>query len=109
MSFYSQERTESYVLEQIYTRYIIIKLEISKIFYKFAPELNLFTMADLNRIKVVLVEKKKSGKWLAEQLGISTCTVSKYCSNTVQPNLHTLDQIAKILEVDRRTLLNEGY
>lgn len=53
-------------------------------------------MTDLNRIKVVLVEKKRTGKWLAEQLGKSTCTVSKYCSNAVQPDLHTLDRIAKI-------------
>lgn len=62
-------------------------------------------MADLNRIKVVLVEKKRTGKWLAEQLGKSTCTVSKYCSNAVQPDLYTLDRIAKILEVDKRDLL----
>lgn len=64
-------------------------------------------MADLNRIKVVLVEKKRTGKWLAEQLGKSTCTVSKYCSNAVQPDLHTLDRIAKILEVDKRDLLTQ--
>ena len=62
-------------------------------------------MTDLNRIKVVLVEKKRTGKWLAEQLGKSTCTVGKYCSNAVQPDLHTLDRIAKILEVDKRDLL----
>ena len=62
-------------------------------------------MADLNRIKVVLVEMKRTGKWLAEQLGKSTCTVSKYCSNAVQPDLHTLDRIATILEVDKRDLL----
>lgn len=62
-------------------------------------------MADLNRIMVVLVEKKRTGKWLAEQLGKSTCNVSKYCSNAVQPDLHTLDRIATILEVDKRDLL----
>ena len=44
-------------------------------------------MANLNRIKVVLVEQQKTGKWLAEQLGKSTCTVSKWCSNTIQPDL----------------------
>lgn len=64
-------------------------------------------MTDINRIKVVLVEKKRTGKWLAEQLGKSTCTVSKYCSNTVQPDLHTLDRIAKILKVDKRDLLTQ--
>lgn len=64
-------------------------------------------MSDLNRIKVVLVEKKRTGKWLAEQLGKSTCSVSKWCSNTSQPDLQTLDKIAKLLEVDKRTLLTE--
>ncbi len=63
-------------------------------------------MLKINRLKVVLVEKEKSGKWLAEQLGKSTCTVSKWCSNTTQPDLQTLDKIAKLLEVDRRELLN---
>jgi len=62
-------------------------------------------MADLNRIKVVLVEQKKTGKWLAEQLGKSTCAVSKWCSNTNQPDLQTLEQIAIILKVDKRDLL----
>ena len=59
-------------------------------------------MANLNRIKVVLVEQQKTGKWLAEQLGKSTCTVSKWCSNTIQPDLATLDKIATLLNVDRR-------
>ena len=59
-------------------------------------------MANLNRIKVVLVEQQKTGKWLAEQLGKSTCTVSKWCSNSNQPDLATLDQIATLLNVDIR-------
>ena len=62
-------------------------------------------MADLNRLKVVLVEQKKTGKWLADQLGKSTCTVSKWCSNTVQPDLKTLEQISNILKIDIRDLL----
>ena len=62
-------------------------------------------MANLNRIKVVLVEQQKTGKWLAEQLGNSTCTVSKWCSNTIQPDLATLDKIATLLNVDRRELI----
>ena len=62
-------------------------------------------MANLNRIKVVLVEKQKTGKWLAERLGKSNCTVSKWCSNTIQPDLQTLDKISQLLEVDRRELL----
>ena len=62
-------------------------------------------MADLNQIKVVLVQKKRTGKWLAEQLGKSNCTVSKWCSNAAQPDLQTLEQIAQLLEVDKRDLL----
>ena len=62
-------------------------------------------MANLNRIKVVLVEQQKTGKWLAEQLGKSTCTVSKWCSNTIQSDLATLDKIATLLNVDIRELL----
>lgn len=53
-------------------------------------------MANLNRLKIVLVEQNKTGKWLAEQLGKSSSTVSKWCSNTVQPDLYTLEKIAKI-------------
>lgn len=62
-------------------------------------------MAKTNRLKVVLVEKEKSGKWLADQLGKSTCTVSKWCSNTTQPDLQTLTKIAQLLNVDARDLL----
>lgn len=62
-------------------------------------------MEDLNRIKLVLVEKKKTGKWLAEQLGKNTCTVSKWCTNTSQPDLQTLDKIATLLGVNKKDLL----
>lgn len=62
-------------------------------------------MANLNRLKVALVESQKTGKWLAEQLGKSSCTVSKWCSNTVQPDLQTLDKIAKLLNIDTRELI----
>lgn len=63
-------------------------------------------MANLNRIKVVLVEKGKTGKWLAEEIGKTPCTVSKWCSNNIQPDLQTLDKIAKLLNVDVKELLN---
>lgn len=62
-------------------------------------------MAEINRIKIVLVEKKKSNKWLADQIGKDQGTVSKWCTNTTQPSLETLSEIAKILEVDIRELL----
>lgn len=60
---------------------------------------------NLNRLKVVLVEQNKTGKWLAEQLGKSTCSVSKWCQNTVQPDLQTLDKISRLLDVDIKDLL----
>lgn len=62
-------------------------------------------MANLNRLKIVLVEQNKTGKWLDEQLGKSSSTVSKWCSNTVQPDLYTLEKIAKLLDIDKRDLL----
>ena len=62
-------------------------------------------MANLNRLKIVLVEQNKTGKWLAEQLGKSSSAVSKWCSNTVQPDLYTLEKIAKLLDIDKRDLL----
>lgn len=62
-------------------------------------------MKDLNRLKVLLVEKKRTSKWLAEQLGKNASTVSKWCTNTSQPDLHTLDQIASLLNVNIRDLL----
>lgn len=62
-------------------------------------------MRDLNRLKVVLVEKKRTSRWLAEQLGKNTSTVSKWCTNSAQPDLQTLDKIADLLGCDTRTLL----
>ena len=62
-------------------------------------------MANFNRLKVVLVENQKTGKWLAEQLGKSNCTVSKWCSNTVQPDLKTLNDIADLLKLDVKELI----
>lgn len=63
-------------------------------------------MTNINRLKLVLVEKNKTGKWLAEQLGKSACTVSNWCQNNIQPDLPTLVKIAKLLEVDVKDLLN---
>lgn len=62
----------------------------------------------INRIKVVLVEQNKTGKWLAEQLQKNEATVSRWCSNTTQPSLEILTKIAKILNVDRRELINQS-
>lgn len=62
-------------------------------------------MEDINRIKIVLVEKKRTGKWLAEQLGKNPSTISKWCSNVAQPDLATFVRIATILQVDVNELL----
>ena len=62
-------------------------------------------MEDINRLKIVLVEKKKTGKWLAEQLGKNPSTVSKWCSNVAQPDLATLVKNAAILQVNVNELL----
>ncbi len=60
---------------------------------------------DINRIKVMLVEKKRSNKWLAEQLGKDPATVSKWCTNTSQPTIETLLKIAEVLEVNYTELV----
>ena len=59
---------------------------------------------DINRLKVVLGEKKRTNKWLAEQLGKDPATISKWCTNTLQPNVETLVEIAKHLNVDIQEL-----
>lgn len=64
-------------------------------------------MKKLNRIKVVLAEKQVTGKWLAERIGRNTCTVSKWCTNTSQPDLQTLNQIATILDINIKELLTD--
>ena len=62
---------------------------------------------DINRLKVVLVEKKRTNKWLAEQLGKDQAMVSKWCTNTTQPSLEMLMKIAKVLEVEVNDLLRK--
>ena len=59
---------------------------------------------DINRLKVVLAEKKRTNKWLAEQLGKDPATVSKWCTNTIQPNVETLVKIAKNLNIEIQNL-----
>lgn len=59
----------------------------------------------LNRIKAVLAETGHTGKWLAEQLGKDPVTVSKWCTNTSQPDLYTLNEIANLLSIDLRDLI----
>lgn len=62
-------------------------------------------MEDLNQLKTVLAKKKRTNKWLAEQLGVNQTTVSKWCTNTTQPDLQTLKRITELLEVNIQDLI----
>jgi transcriptional regulator with XRE-family HTH domain len=66
-------------------------------------------MEDINRIKMVLFEKKKTARWLAGEMGVTPSTVSKWCTNSSQPDLATILKIADLLEVDIRELLVREY
>lgn len=63
-------------------------------------------MEDLNQLKLVLVKKKKTNKWLAEQLNVNQTTVSKWCTNTSQPDLATLKRISELLYVNVSEIIN---
>jgi len=60
---------------------------------------------DLNRLKVILAEKKRTNKWLSEQLGCAPTTVSKWCTNSSQPSLGMIEKISKLLDVDYTELV----
>ena len=64
---------------------------------------------DINRLKVDLAEKKKTNKWLCEQLNVNPSTVSKWCTNSSQPDIETLIKISKLLGVAMDELLNRQY
>ena len=66
-------------------------------------------MQDVNRLKLVLVEQKKTSKWLSEELGVSPSTVSKWCTNSSQPDIETLAKIAKLLNVGVEELYNKNF
>ena len=80
-----------------------------KIFIKFTSASILIIMEDINRLKIVLVEKKRTNKWLSEQLGVSPSTVSKWCTNSSQPDLGSLLRIADVLNVDIKELIVREY
>lgn len=79
------------------------------IFFHYLCTINYNIMEDINRLKVVLVEKKRTSKWLAEQLGVNPTTVSKWCTNSSQPDLGNLLRIADLLEVDIKELFVREY
>ena len=66
-------------------------------------------MQDVNRLKLVLVEQKKTSKWLSEKLRVSPSTVSKWCTNSSQPDISNLLKMADLLEVDIKELLVSEY
>ena len=66
-------------------------------------------MEDINRIKTVLFEKMKTARWLAGEMGVTPSTVSKWCTNSSQPDLATILKIADLLEVDIRELFVREY
>lgn len=69
----------------------------------------LFTMERINRIKVVLAEKERTNKWLATELGINPSTVSKWCTNSSQPDIAILVKISKLLDVELDELFNKEF
>ena len=88
--------------------YFLLKADTTlSIFSYLCAKQNLKQMAnrDLNRLKVVLVEKKRTNKWLAEQLGKDQGTISKWCTNTCQPDLGNLMKISELLDVDLKELV----
>lgn len=66
-------------------------------------------MEPVNRIKIVLFEKNHTSKWLAEQMGVTPSTVSKWCTNTSQPDLNSILKISDLLEVDIKELIVREY
>ena len=66
-------------------------------------------MQDINRLKLVLVEQKKTSKWLSEELGGNPSTVSKWCTNTSQPDMETLARISELLNVGVEDLYNQQF
>lgn len=84
-------------------------MQVIEIFSLYLHYQSKVDMEDINRIKLVLVEKKRTSKWLSEQLGVTPSTVSKWCTNSSQPDLSTLLNIADCLGVDLRELIVREY
>jgi len=82
-----------------------------KIFHYFCEQAinHIYMKTDINRLKVVLAEKKRTNKWLCEQLNVNPSTVSKWCTNSSQPDIETLIKISKLLDVELEELLNKQY
>lgn len=77
--------------------------------YLYTLTTNLKDMQDINRLKIVLVEQKKTSKWLSEALGVNPSTVSKWCTNSSQPDIETLAKISKLLGVGVEDLFDKKF
>ena len=77
--------------------------------YLYTQIINPKDMQDVNRLKIVLVEQKKTSKWLSEALGVNPSTVSKWCTNSSQPDIETLAKISKLLDVSVEELFNKKF
>ena len=64
---------------------------------------------DINRLKVVLAERRRTNKWLCEQLNVNPSTVSKWCTNSSQPDIETLIKISHLLDVALADLVNKDF
>ena len=78
-------------------------------YFHYLCNIKFIKMEDINRIKMVLFEKKKTARWLASEMGVTPSTVSKWCTNSSQPDLATILKIADLLEVDIRELFVREY
>ena len=81
-----------------YNHYFCFVLEVK--------EMEAGKMRDINRLKILLAEKKKTNKWLCEQLGVNPTTVSKWCTNSSQPSLEMVLKMMEILDADINQIIN---
>ena len=88
---------------------VITQSYLKSFHYLYTQTINLKDMQDVNRLKLVLVEQKKTSKWLSEELGVSQSTVSKWCTNSSQPDIETLARISKLLKVGVEDLYNKKF
>lgn len=104
----SQQYEKKAIKWRLFLRKIHFPPQIQNNIIIFVPKYNInkvYMQKDINRIKVVLVDKKRTNKWLAEQLGKDPATVSKWCTNSCQPPMETFMKIAELLEVELTELV----
>ena len=74
--------------------------------YLCKPNVKQLHMHDINRLKILLAEKGKTNKWLSEQLGVDSTTVSKWCTNSSQPSVEMIFRMMKVLDADINQVIN---